>query len=164
MEKDKIEQKKRTDLVIGIAVAAVIGFVLNLLANLYYDIFITSTLSWDEVNHPQVYGVILALIGLIGLLEFFIYDYKNDLEVNKGFLKRYFNYFFYNFTPGKIIRIIAGLYVSSVLIGFVVLLYFVMANFSGYLMATAVFLAAFLKIYLEERQKRRTNSNLAKDL
>jgi hypothetical protein len=155
MKEDKIEQKKRTDLVIGIAVAAVIGFVLNLLANLYYDIFITGTLTWNKVNHTQVYAITLALVGLIGLLEFFIYDYKNDLEENKGFLKRYFNYFFYNFTPGKIIRIIAGLYVSSVLIGLMVLLYAVMAIFSGYLMTTAVFLAAFLKIYLDERQKRR---------
>ena len=152
---DKIEQKKRTDLVIGIAVAAVVGFVLNLLANLYYDLFITGTLIWDKVNHSQVYAVTLALVGLIGLLEFFIYDFKNDLEVNKSFLKRYFNYFFYNFTPGKIIRIVAGIYIFSVLIGFMILFYILIAKFSGYLMATVVFLVAFLKIFLEERQKRK---------
>lgn len=158
MDKDKIEQKKRTDTVIGIAIATIAGFILNLLANLYYDLFITGATTWAKVNHPQVYGVLLALLGLIGFFEFLIFDYKNGLEVNKSFLKRYWHYFFYNFTPGKIIRFIVGLYVSLTLIGFVILIYVFSANFTGYPTATLIFLAAFLKIYLEEIQKRKINN------
>jgi len=89
MEEGKFEQKKRADVVIGIAIAAIAGFILNLLANLYYDLFIIETTVWAKVNHFQVICVSLALLGLIGFLEFFIFDYKNNFEVNKSFLKRY---------------------------------------------------------------------------
>ena len=155
MEEGKFEQKKRADVVIGIAIAAIAGFILNLLANLYYDLFIIETTVWAKVNHFQVICVSLALLGLIGFLEFFIFDYKNNFEVNKSFLKRYLNYFFYNFTPGKIIRVISGLYVSAILVGFTIIIYIFMAKSAGYYIATGVFLAAFLKIYLEEREKKK---------
>ncbi len=155
MDSEKLEQKNRTEIVWGIIVAGFAGFLLNLLANTYYDLFIYKTVTWDKIDHMQILGASLLLLAVIGLLSFFVSDYKNKLEVNRSFLKRYSDYFFYSFTPGKVIRVIVGLYILLTVLAVLGLIYFFIAKVGGYFWATFVMGAAFLKVYLEEKQKTK---------
>lgn len=145
------EKNKRFDLTFGIIIAALVGFLLNLLANLYYDLFIVHSVVWEKVDHTQVFGMVLGLIGMFGFLQFFIEDYKNELRISKTFLKRFYEYFFYHFTPGKWMRILTGIYVVLVLLIIIVGLYFVMASFTGYIPATLMSVIVFIRVYWEEK-------------
>lgn len=152
-EENSIERAKRIDTVLGVAVASAIGFMLNLLGNLYYGIFVVGNVSWAQVNHTQVYGIVLALIGLAGFLKFFIDDYGNKLEVNRSLVTRFLRYFFYDYAPGKAIRIIGGGYLLVVLGGFLVSFYIFLAGSIGYLLATLAFLLAALALFLYNRRR-----------
>jgi hypothetical protein len=153
MDENSIERAKRIDTVLGVAVASAIGFILNLLGNLYYGLFITESISWGQVNHMQVYGIVLALVGLAGFLKFFIDDYGNKLEVNRSLIARFARYFFYDYAPGKAIRIIGGGYLLFVLFGFLISFYVLVANAIGYPLATLAFILAALALYLYNRRR-----------
>jgi len=150
MESHK-EKTRRFNVIMGIFVAAVLGFLLNLLANLYYALFMTQTLKWGQVNHMQVYGIVLLFLALVGFLKFFIDDYENDVELNTGFLKRYVNYFFYKFTPGKFIRVALGIYISLTIISILVGLYFFIASITGFII-TNIIVLAILIFFLYQRK------------
>jgi hypothetical protein len=157
-ESERLEHKKREDAVLGIIVASALGVVLNLLSNLYYELFIVRRLTWDKVDHMQVYGLGLLLVAFVGFLKFFILDYKNGLELDRSFLKRFSNYFFYEFRPGKIIRVIFGLYMLFILVGLLILSYILMAQVTGYIIATLVFLLAVGSEYIKSRKRQNQMS------
>lgn len=153
MKQEDKEKIKRFDFSFGIIVASVIGFLLNLLANIYYDVSITHSLTWNKVDQTQFVGIILALIGMFGFLQFFIDDYKNELKINKSFLKRFQDYFFYQYAPGKWIRRITGFYLIVVLIIIMALLYYLMASITGHIIATLTFGLAIFKVHREDKLK-----------
>jgi hypothetical protein len=153
---DNKEKIRRFNVTLGIFVAAILGFLLNLLANLYYAMFITHTLKWNEANHMQVYGIILLFLALVGFLKFFIDDHENTLEMNTNFFKRYINYFFYKFTPGKFIRVALGIYISLALISILIGLYFFIASIAGYII-TNVIVVVILISFLYQRKTNRSN-------
>jgi hypothetical protein len=155
MESNK-EKIRRFNVTLGIFVAAILGFLLNLLANLYYAIFITHSLKWGNVDHLQVYGIVLLFLALVGFLKFFIDDYENDFEMNTNFLKRYINYFFYKFTPGKFIRVALGIYISLILISILIGLYFFLASIAGYII-TNVIVLVILIFFLYQRKRSKQN-------
>lgn len=155
METDRLEQRKRKEIAWGIIIALVASFAAGILVNAYYDLFVNVTTTWAKINQMQIYGSALVLTAIVGLLNFFIADYKNDLEVDRSFWKRYRDHFFYSFAPGKVLRWVIGLYALIIIFGFLAVLYFFMAKFSGYLIATFVFGASFLKVYLEEKNKKK---------
>lgn len=151
---DKLEEKnKRFDFVWGIILAAILGFLLNLLANVYYDLFIVKTVLWEKVNQEQVFIIILLLLGLVGFLGFLIDDYRNEMKISRNFLQRYWQYFFYKFTPGKIMRWFFGGYI--LLIAFAFLLVISVALFyasSNLILSISPLLLVALKIYFEVRR------------
>jgi len=153
MESNK-EKIRRFNVTLGIFVAAILGFLLNLLANLYYSMFITQTLKWSGVNHMQVYGIILLFLGLIGFLKFFIDDYENDFEFNTSFFKRYINYFFYKFTPGKFIRVALGIYISLTLISLLIGLYFFIVSIAGYIITNVIVLVILISFLYQRRTSK----------
>ncbi len=159
MESNK-EKIRRFNVTLGIFVAAILGFLLNLLANLYYSIFITHTLKWSGADHVQVYGILLIFLALVCFLKFFIDDYENDFELNTSFFKRYINYFFYKFTPGKFIRVALGIYISLTLISLLIGLYFFIASIAGYII-TNVIVVVILISFLYRRRTSKL-SKLAK--
>jgi hypothetical protein len=127
---------------LGITTAAVLGFLLNLLANLYYGLFVVKTIAWDEVDSTQASLIIFLLFGVLGFLQFFIDDYKNELDLNKSFWDRYIKYFFYNFSFGKIIRVVSGIYLLIVLftlfIALAIVLFAVIGKLINYWVAALV--------------------------
>lgn len=154
MEDSDKEKIKRFDFVFGVIIASTISFFINLLSNIYYDLFINHSTSWDKVDHFQVYFILLILLALFGFLEFFISDYKNPIEVNQSLFIRYKNYFFYEFTPGKVIRIMVGLYILLIIIGILISIFILMTQISGYIITTILFLVIFAVVYLKERKTR----------
>jgi hypothetical protein len=155
MESNK-EKIRRFNVTLGIFVAAILGFLLNLLANLYYSMFIIHTLKWSGVDHLQVYGILLVFLALVCFLKFFIDDYENDFEMNTSFFKRYANYFFYKFTPGKFIRVALGIYISFVLISILVGIYFFIASIAGYIITNIIVLVILIS-YLYYRKTNKIN-------
>lgn len=153
---DNKEKIRRFDVILGIFVAAILGFLLNLLANLYYAIFITHSLKWSQADHVQVYGIVVLFLALIGFLKFFIDDYENDFEFNTSFFKRYVNYFFYKFTPGKFIRVALGIYISLTLISILVGLYFFIASIAGYIITNVIVLVILIS-FLYQRKTSQLN-------
>jgi len=153
MEENQIEKKKRLDTVLGIIVAAILSFMVDLYANLYYELFVVNTLKWSQVNHTQVYGMTLVFLALVGFLQFFVEDYQNDIDIRGGLIKRYIKYFFYEFTPGKFIRWFLGAYLLLVLFGFIVGLYYVLAQFGGYAIAATLFAIVLVVLYLNSRKR-----------
>jgi hypothetical protein len=148
-DKEKI---KRFDFVFGVIIASIISFFINLLSNIYYDLFVNHSTSWDKIDHFQVYFILLILLALFGFLEFFISDYKNPAEVNQSLFIRYKNYFFYEFTPGKIIRIISGLYISLILLVILICVYFILAEAQGYIVTSSIFIFILFIAYLKEKK------------
>lgn len=155
MEADKLEQRKRKEIAWGIIIAGVASLAAGILVNAYYDLFVNVTTTWEKINQMQIYGAALVLTAIVGLLNFFIADYKNDLEVDRSFWKRYRDYFFYSFAPGKLMRIVIGLYGLAIVFGFLILMYILIAKVGGYFWATFIMAVAFLKVYLEEREKNK---------
>ena len=118
MARTSVQNENRGYVVWSIAIGAVLGFIINIFSNLYYGLFITWDLKWSMVNHQQVFIFTIVFIALIGYLQFFIFDYPNTFEFSKAYWKRYQQYFFYSFWPGKILRWIIGFYLIIVLLGF----------------------------------------------
>jgi hypothetical protein len=150
---DAYKHRKRTDTVLGILIASALGFVLNLLANVYYDVFVTKTVSWGSVDRNQIIFIPLALVGLIGFLQFFIYDFKNDLEINKNFWLRFANYFFFKFKLGRILSWIMGLYLILLGLAILIGIYVLMSSKVGYSWTTILFLVIFLYHYEQNRKR-----------
>lgn len=149
-----IEQKKRTDTVIGIVLASAFGLALNLIANLYYDLFVIHSITWANVDRFQVLAIGLVTVAMVGFLDFFIHDYKNDLEVNRSLWRRYSNYFFYEFTPGKILRVIFGIYMLLVFGGFLIFFYITLLEVWGFWSATGLFAVSIIGAYIKERRSK----------
>lgn len=148
------EQKKRFDTVVGILIASVLGFVLNLSANLYYDLFISKAVTWDKINHFQVLGLGLSFVGIIGFLQFFIDDYRNNVEMNKTYWKRFSNYFFHEFRAGRYIRVAMGWYLLFCVAALLLGLYFFLGAFIGYGYATVLFAVMFLSEYIKNKKTK----------
>lgn len=132
------ERRKREDVVFGVVIAAIIGFLTNLLAMAYYDRFVTKAVTWAQMDHFQIYGIALLLVGLVGFLRFFIEDYQNRTQLSPSLVKRFGNFFFYRFTPGRFLRMAVGVYLLFVALGFGITLYVFVAQSIGYLLATGL--------------------------
>jgi hypothetical protein len=162
MEESNKEKIKRFDTTFGIVVASVIGFLLNLLANVYYDLFITHGKSWSEISHAQVYFASFFLLAMFVFLQFFIRDYRNNFELNLSLVKRFGNYFFYKYGPGRWIRVISGVYILVLLVVFVIGLYLALAMAIGYPMATLIFVLIVLAYYIRKKSKKEDPSTAIK--
>lgn len=100
-EKEQKEKIERTTFVLGIFSASIIGFVLNLYANIYYDVFVTGDKQFGKMSEAGIIFPTFALIFTIGFLQFLIYDYKNELNLNRPFFDRFFYYFDKVFWVGR---------------------------------------------------------------
>ncbi|XLQ19723.1 MAG: hypothetical protein ACKUBY_03970 [Candidatus Moraniibacteriota bacterium] len=148
------EKKDRIYAVWGIVIGSFLGLLLTLFANAYYDVFVTGNESWGTIDHRQVYSWVAMIIAIWGFLGFFIYDYKNNLNVNIAFWKRFFKYFFQKSTPSRIIRIITGLYVLLIIICVLVLIYIYTVEKFGFWIATSIYVIVIINEYIREKKKK----------
>lgn len=89
---EKEERKRRFDTVFGIYIAAVIGFILNILAEIIKDwIFDGEVFSLFQKEVIAIL-VLLLIISTI-FLEFFIFDFRHELSFDQKFWSRFFDYF-----------------------------------------------------------------------
>lgn len=104
------EKKRRSDIIFGILLASTLGVILNLFSGLYYDLFVTKTIKWININQQHVVFWFLVLLATWGFISFFIYDYENEFKINISFWKRFTDYFFNSFRPMRVLRLLAGVY------------------------------------------------------
>lgn len=86
--------KQRQDIVLGASLAIVAGFLVNVLSGVFYDMFITKTLSFAEISQFVLLMLFFLIILFEGFLEFLIYDVLQgeDADINKRFWLRYFDF------------------------------------------------------------------------
>lgn len=132
-----------------------LGFIVNVFSSVYYGMYIVGDLQWSEVNHQQLVGCALALLALVGYLQFFIADYPNTFEFSKAYAKRYYNYFLYRFWPGRILRVIIGLYILLFLLATLGFIWYFMTLSLGYLYGSTAFIVIMSVAYLKERLNRK---------
>ena len=92
-DKNRKEKIQRTTFVMGIFSASIISFVLNVYANIYYEIVVKGVENFSNFNPPGIIAPTIVLVLVIGFLQFLIFDYKNDMNLDRSFFKRFFDYF-----------------------------------------------------------------------
>lgn len=112
-----IEYKKRFDLVLGIAVAGFLSFLINIFSSIYYDVFLTHSknISQYESNDLIIFAILFS--ATIAFLQFLIIDYKNEIDLKKGFWKRYLFFFMHDFVVTR-----AAVHVYRFFLGLTILL------------------------------------------
>jgi len=116
MSAPKKEKKRRSDIIFGILLASTLGVVLNLFSSLYYDLFVTKTIKWPNVNQQHVVIWFFILLATWGFISFFVYDYENEFKMNISFWKRFTDYFFNSFRPMRVLRFLVGVYLMIFLV------------------------------------------------
>lgn len=104
---DQKEKHERTTFVLGILVAAVIGFTLNIYASVYYDVFMLGDKKLTDYDELAILLPAVVLVYSYGLLSFLIYDYKNKIDIGRSFMGRLFDYYDNVFWP---VRFAKGVY------------------------------------------------------
>jgi hypothetical protein len=145
------KKENRGYIVWSIVIGGIIGFLINIFSNLYYSIFITKNLNWNQIDHTHFVLCIAILIALVGYLGFFIYDYPNTFEFSKPYWKRYQNYFFHEFWPGKILRSIIGFYLIIFLIVLLIIMCFFLVQSFGYLYGIIILVSTFSLAYIKHK-------------
>lgn len=86
--------KKRQDIVLGVCLAMVAGFLVNLSSSVYYDIFISKTLLFSDTPSMALTTVLVLLVFFEAFLEFLIYDVQQgqSIHINKRFWGRFFDF------------------------------------------------------------------------
>lgn len=136
------EKKRRFDIIFGISLASTLGVILSLFSNLYYDLFVTKKVVWGEVNHNHVVVWFAILLAVWGFFSFLLYDYKNDLEMNVSFWRRFVDYFFKSFKPVRFLRVLVGVYLMlfsiAIIFVFSVIIFSIFERINIYLAIIAV--------------------------
>lgn len=94
-ETEKLENiKKRQDIVLGVCLAVIAGFLVSLFSNIYYDIFISKTLSFGNIPSMALATVLVLLIFFETFLEFLIYDVQQgqSAHIDRRFWGRFFDF------------------------------------------------------------------------
>lgn len=91
-KKEKKEKIQRTASAAGIVVASIIGFSLNVYANMYYDLFVTGNEQFSNMNTLSIALLFIILMYAISFLQFLVYDYENELNLDRPFWGRYLYY------------------------------------------------------------------------
>jgi hypothetical protein len=141
------DKTNRGFIVWSIVMGLLLGFIINVFSSVYYGMYIVGDLQWSQVNHQQLVWCVLALFALVGYLQFFIADYPNTFEFSKAYAKRYQNYFFYSFWPGKIIRWIIGFYLIVFMFVILAGIYYAMYEAAGFAYATVTWSLMIIVIY-----------------
>lgn len=99
---DQKEKHERITFVLGIVVAAIIGFALNIYANIYYEVFMLGNRNLSDYNESATVIPAFVLVLSYGFLSFLVYDYKNKIDITRPFLQRLFDYYENMFWPTKV--------------------------------------------------------------
>ena len=156
MTPEQKERIRRADTVYGVVISVMIGFVVSILANIYYGVFVARQLTWAQIDHTQVYAMLVALLAFGGFLEFFIEDYRNELKVDRSLISRFARFFFYDYAPGRVMRWGVGLYLLTILIGFLLSAYVFVSNRIGYPAGTFLVAALLVGVYVWNKSIRNS--------
>ena len=72
------EYKNRYDMVLGIFVASVFGFIINLASNIVYDVWVIEEKSFSSISPFAFSFIFYGFILTEAFLEFLVYDYQNE--------------------------------------------------------------------------------------
>ncbi|MCK9438477.1 hypothetical protein M0Q39_00140 [Patescibacteria group bacterium] len=133
----------RKFIVWGVLMGAFFGFLINILANFFYDVFIIEIYSFEKVNLTNILVCCFSLVALIGYLWFFVYDYPNSPELTKDYLKRFWDYFTKTFWLGRILAVFFALCILIASISLLAVTFMSLSRILGYLSASIVFIIIF---------------------
>jgi len=90
--------------ILGIFSAAIIGFVLNIYANMYYVMFVTGEQKLGDFSTSGILFPTFAFIVTCAFLQFLIYDYRHEMDFSHSFFGRFFDYFENVFWFGRVTK------------------------------------------------------------
>ncbi|MEI6553373.1 MAG: hypothetical protein WCO09_02295 [bacterium] len=149
------QNEDRGYIVWSVIMGGLLSFIISIIANLYYGLFVVGNLEWSSVSHQQVLILMLVLVAIIGYLLFFISDYPNTFEFSKEYWRRYRNYFFHRFWPGKILRWVIGFYLIIFFISFLFLIYYFISQSLGYFNGAIFTVCLFILAYIKEKLNKK---------
>lgn len=153
-EEDKLEQRKRFDFVLGVVVAGILGLIINIFSNIFYDLFLTHKIQFSSYDPFYISILTSFLFLIIAFLQFLIYDYKNKLSLEKSFWKRYVFFLSEDFALSRFTRILNKVLISIFLIIFNLSILISLNNYSGFLIVLAVLIASVVFLILKAFVKR----------
>lgn len=152
----KTEYRKRFDLVLGIIIALMIGFFTNVFAVIFYETVIKVTGDTANFNEVALLITTFGFFASIAFLQFLVYDYKNDLCLNKNFWKRYVFYLTEDFAPFRIMRILGNIFI--VIFALLILTLITASIFSEaviiFVLGILVYVIVAMMVFFKKRKKR----------
>jgi len=90
-----INIKQRQDIVLGVVLAMIAGFLINTISSIFYDVVVSKTLLFQDISKNLLAVLFIALVIFESFLEFLIYDVRQgqDVYINKKFWSRYLDFF-----------------------------------------------------------------------
>jgi hypothetical protein len=152
-EEDRLEYRRRFDLVLAIVLAATLGLILNVFANIYYDAFLVKTTnlnSYDPLNVATLSGFFLVVAAF---LQFLVYDYKNKLQMEKGFWKRYVTFLTEDFVLSRIAQRVQRVIVFFLFSYIGAVIFLVIAGLLGLIVFVGVLILSFIIMATRDRIK-----------
>lgn len=157
-KKHKTERKERTTLVLGIFTASVIGFVVNLYANIYFEVFLTGRETMVAYNQLALIIPTLILVLAIAFLSFLVYDYQHELTLNRPFLKRFFEYYENVFWLSRATRKVSRVIVFLVKWIFAILFSLALFETSGVIASSIWIFLIFIWVTAKYLYLKQTNA------
>jgi hypothetical protein len=152
---DKFEYRKRSDFVLGVVIAGILSWLINIFSNLYYDVFLTHNIKLSSYNNLHLVVLLSILFLLIAFLQFLIYDYKNKLTLENNFWKRYLFFVSEDFSPSRLVRFVNIFFISVFLIIFDVSIFFTVNNYTGPIISGAFLFVGIIILMMKDRLSRR---------
>jgi len=154
-DKDKIEYRKRFDFVLGVVVAGVFGWLINILSDVYYDVFLKHTVKIESYDSFQLSLSGFILFVAIGFLKFLVYDYKNKLILEKNFWDRFIFFLNDNFNLSFFASLLKNLFIILFLVFFNLFIFNTLNVLIGFVDAVivSVFDVVFSLVLLFIKQK-----------
>lgn len=147
-EIDKLEHRRRFDSVLGITLAGILGWLINIFSNIYYDVYLTHSTRITSYNSFQLSLLISFLFLVVAFLQFLVYDYKNELTLGKNFWLRYISFISENSPFSRIARLLNRLFLIMFLIIFDFSILSVLYSYVGYLSVITILFVSFITIFL----------------
>lgn len=162
-EADKLEHRKRLDTVLGLAVAGILGWLINIFSNIYYDVFLTHNAKISSYNAFHLLVLLSLMFLVVAFLQFLVYDYKNELTLGKSFWVRYMFFVSEDSSLSRFARLLNKFFVSMFLIIINLGILSVLYNSVGYLSIFLVLLGSIIVVgiisYIRKRLLKRGINN-----
>lgn len=153
MENDN--KLNRKFVVWSVLIGAAFSFLINIISSACYDIFISKSIEFNNLDWRICAFCILFLIALIGYSFFFIYDYPRTPELTLTYLKRFWFYFNHIFWPGRFLGLIFAVLVLLSSLIFLALTCLLLCKMLGTVLGLITFSIVVILVWKKDKRNKK---------